>query len=353
MENVLNMQRNTFVCKYLHLLHSVVKVIIVLTVIWPMSKSYTQCPQECINFNTLFGKDAGAAITTGKSNSFFGQNAGKNNTSGDANSFFGLDAGLSNTIGDSNSFFGFAAGSSNTTGHRNSFFGQSAGSSNTYGVSNSFFGYSVGQSNTSGSNNSFFGTGAGINLEGGDYNCFFGSWAGAKIVLGGSNCFFGPFAGAEITGSSNICIGREAGPTSQNGNVSGRLYIDIEQDNDPLIYGEFSNDFVKINGTFEVTAGLTNPSSIALKKDFEFVNRTEVLNKISQLNIQEWSYKHDPEVRHVGPTAEAFYAAFNLGAGSKTISTIDADGIALLAIQALKEQVDALRAEIEALKSKN
>ena len=53
--------------------------------------------------------------------------------------------------------------------------------------------------------------------------------------------------------------------------------------------------------------------------------------------IREWNYKaQDAAIRHVGPTAQDFHAAFGLGEDPLRISTIDADGIALRAVQALE-----------------
>ncbi len=83
-----------------------------------------------------------------------------------------------------------------------------------------------------------------------------------------------------------------------------------------------------------------------------------MLAKLAGLSIQEWSYKaQDAATRHVGPTAQAFHAAFGLGEDPLRISTIDADGIALRAIQALNERdrkhaddVAALRAELAGLR---
>ena len=117
----------------------------------------------------------------------------------------------------------------------------------------------------------------------------------------------------------------------------------------PLIYGEFDNDFVRINGTFEVTAGLTNPSSVKLKDRFSTVAPTLILEKINALDIAEWSYKRDPAVRHIGPTAESFYEAFGLGTGGDNISTIDADGLSLVAIQALTAELTKKDQEIKNL----
>lgn len=66
-----------------------------------------------------------------------------------------------------------------------------------------------------------------------------------------------------------------------------------------------------------------------------------------------WRYKSEPEdVRHIGPVAQDFRAAFNLGADDKHISTVDADGVALASVQALyqlikerDEQVRLMRQE--------
>lgn len=70
----------------------------------------------------------------------------------------------------------------------------------------------------------------------------------------------------------------------------------------------------------------------------------------------EWSYKKEPSIRHIGPSAEAFYQAFGLGIDDQSISTIDADGVALIAIQALHEKVKEnkkLYLRIEELDKKN
>jgi hypothetical protein len=54
---------------------------------------------------------------------------------------------------------------------------------------------------------------------------------------------------------------------------------------------------------------------------------------------------------HLGPTAEDFHAAFGLGEGSTKIATVDADGIALRAVQALERRTAELREENDALRS--
>ena len=55
--------------------------------------------------------------------------------------------------------------------------------------------------------------------------------------------------------------------------------------------------------------------------------------------ITTWSYIADDGVRHLGPMAQDFYSAFSVGMDEKTISTVDADGVALAAIQGLNQKL--------------
>jgi len=69
------------------------------------------------------------------------------------------------------------------------------------------------------------------------------------------------------------------------------------------------------------------------------------------LPLSTWNYKsQNPAVRHLGPMAQDFKAAFNLGESDTGITTVDADGVALAAIQGLGQKVEALRAENTDLK---
>jgi hypothetical protein len=85
-------------------------------------------------------------------------------------------------------------------------------------------------------------------------------------------------------------------------------------------------------------------SSRLAKEGFERVDGETVLAKLARIPIQRWSYLGTPAA-HVGPTAEDFYGAFGLGQGPTTITTVDADGIALLGVQTLERRTAELRAE--------
>lgn len=88
------------------------------------------------------------------------------------------------------------------------------------------------------------------------------------------------------------------------------------------------------------------------KTDFEPVDTKAVLDNLCAIDIGTWRYKsQDPDIRHVGPTAQDFFAAFGVGEDDRHISTIDADGVALAAIQALNRRNQELEAQIAELRA--
>ncbi len=91
-----------------------------------------------------------------------------------------------------------------------------------------------------------------------------------------------------------------------------------------------------------------NTSSRASKADFSSVDSRDILARLTALPVSRWRYKAEgPRQRHIGPVAEDFKQVFNLGDG-KTISTVDASGIAFAAIKGLKEEKDAEIAQVKA-----
>jgi len=193
------------------------------------------------NNNHFIGSSAGFSNTTGNLNFFEGNQAGYNNTTGFENYFSGYFSGHSNTIGIQNFFAGNRSGVLNSTGSYNHFVGYKAGYSNTQGLKNYFSGYKAGYSNTTGNGNYISGYTAGYNLIGGSSNTFIGNYAGFNNISGSDNVFIGYGAGYDEYGSS-------------------RLYIESATSYGPLIYGEFDNHFVKINGKMEIKTILaSNP----------------------------------------------------------------------------------------------
>ena len=72
-----------------------------------------------------------------------------------------------------------------------------------------------------------------------------------------------------------------------------------------------------------------------------------MLEKIARMPIMEWSYKaQDASIRHVGPTAQDFRAAFGLGESERHIGTLDAEGVALAGVKALESRTRAMNAAL-------
>ncbi len=88
-------------------------------------------------------------------------------------------------------------------------------------------------------------------------------------------------------------------------------------------------------------------SDRAAKTNFAAVDGRELLMRLATLPIGTWNYRSQAAwVRHIGPTAQEFRAAFGLGESDLYISAVDADGVALAAIQALTHMVLEQEAQI-------
>jgi hypothetical protein len=100
----------------------------------------------------------------------------------------------------------------------------------------------------------------------------------------------------------------------------------------------------------EVRATSFNPPSDRNRKEnFTPVSPRDVLDKIATMTISRWNFKGDAATPHVGPMAQDFHAAFGLGTDERHIATVDADGVALAAIQGLNQKVDAKELRIREL----
>ncbi|HTA29887.1 MAG TPA: tail fiber domain-containing protein [Candidatus Cybelea sp.] len=89
-----------------------------------------------------------------------------------------------------------------------------------------------------------------------------------------------------------------------------------------------------VNGTF------VSKSDRNVKAGFESVDAKTVLAKVAAMPITRWHYTNDAATPHLGPMAQDFHAAFNLGTDDKHIATVDEEGVALAAIQGLNQKVE-------------
>lgn len=213
-----------------------------------------------------------------------------------------------------------------------------------------------GSSNTSGGKHASVGGGTN-NCAGGDY-----SWAGgrfAKIRPNQSSVF-------------NACA-QFGGGVGTTGHQGVFLWADASNVN---FISAAANEFAAratggvrfvtaINtGTGAATAGValaagsgtwTSLSDRHAKTDIRAVEPAEVLAGVLALPIYAWRYRaQDESIRHMGPMAQDFHAAFGLnGEDDTSIATVDPDGVALAAIQALHAELSALRERVDSLEREN
>ena len=110
---------------------------------------------------------------------------------------------------------------------------------------------------------------------------------------------------------------------------------------------------IQNNGDAILAGVLTENSDINSKQNIEPVDGRNILEKLTNLEISEWSYIDAPGDRHVGPMAQDFHAAFGLGRTDKGIATLDSSGIALAAIKALIVENASLKEQNASISEQN
>ncbi|MDM8536889.1 tail fiber domain-containing protein [Desulfobacterales bacterium HSG17] len=281
----------------------------------------------------------------------------------------------SNASGDYSTAMGvtsYASGFSSTAMGQNSY--ANGSSSTAMGRTTSAVGYAStamgGFTVASGSYSTAMGSGTSAS---GEFSTAMGSDTRASgscsTAMGGSTIASGSYS--TVLGRKNT----EYTPNSATGwDVNDRLFVigngDVTRSDALLMLKDGTTTFkgpaIYFNETatntpmftFDTTTGIatattwTQTSDRNAKENFEEVNTRNVLETLSEIPIETWNFKNNDEsIRHMGPMAQDFSAAFGLGKDDKTIATVDADGVALAAIQGLYDMLKEQQAEIEELKA--
>ena len=141
---------------------------------------------------------------------------------------------------------------------------------------------------------------------------------------------------------------------SANGEGAGRLlfYEGLSSGTIMTIFTG-TQKILMADGANETSGTWTNNSDRNVKTNFVPVDGRAVLAQVANLPVSSWNYKaDDPSIRHIGPMAQDFYAAFNVGNDDKHIGTVDEAGVALAAIQALDLENKALKAQNASLEAR-
>ncbi len=224
--------------------------------------------------SVVVGKDAflGNSLspsTSGNNVVVIGYQAAKAAEGVDGVTAIGYQALTSLTTGTGNTALGYKAGDNITTGINNVHIGYEAGDNNH--SKTVLIGYqaksandnaiSIGWLTRAGNSSTSVGTLAGANGGTGQENVYIGDSSG-RFNTGLRNVFIGRNAGYDSgTSSNNVFIGWRAGYDETDSN---RLHIDGSNNSTtPLIYGEFDNDLVRINGKLYVSNSLDVTGSVS------------------------------------------------------------------------------------------
>ena len=108
--------------------------------------------------------------------------------------------------------------------------------------------------------------------------------------------------------------------------------------------------------TSEPKKSENKPPPIRLASDREFVEQLapidprQILEALAGISIETWNYKfEDKSIRHIGPMAQDFYAAFGMGATDKMIYHMDAIGVCMASIKGLYALLQEQSAQIDQL----
>ena len=177
-----------------------------------------------------------------------------------------------------------------------------------------------------------------------------------STVVGGRN--------NTATGNYSVAAGRRAKTGANTGSFrfADSTDADFTAGQNPDTFGcRFSggyNFYSDSGATVGVTLAASGTAWGVLsdrnaKENFEQVDTAEVLNKVKELPITTWNLKaQDANIRHMGPMAQDFHAAFGLAGDVDTrIETGDSDGVLYAAIKGLLDRIESLEAEIIELKN--
>lgn len=197
--------------------------------------------------------NGGNATMTGTNNYMLGSQSFYSNTSGSNNIGIGFQAGYANTTASRNIYIGYGTANENDDSEDNIGIGHYALrylNAASGSAANTAIGSYAGEgatSSTTGLRNTFVGAYAGTDFTTADRSIMIGYAAGFKTTTGDYNTMIGYQSGYNnVSGASNVFLGYQSG-LSETG--SNKLYIENSNSTTPLIYGDFANDYVNINGS--------------------------------------------------------------------------------------------------------
>jgi hypothetical protein len=200
------------------------------------------------------------------------------------------------------------------------------------------------------------------------FRIFPGAVSSSLVITGSSNIGIGtpsPSTSVHITRSSNtanllvedttattgglemLTLKKSAGVPFMQYNssfgdwdFSGGNFFVINDPADAAIEMQLERDGkLTLSGSANATA-FNIVSDVNKKENFLPVDAQAILRQVNALPLSTWNFKADAAgIRYLGPMAQDFFKAFQLGENATSIATTNLDGVALAAIQGLSQQL--------------
>jgi trimeric autotransporter adhesin len=218
-----------------------------------------------------------------------------------------------------------------------------------------------------------------------DVNVGFYSWAGGSLTTASANFSFAMGSSSTASGQAAVALGTTAlasaaGAVAVGTNVTANAnyalalgrYASANGQIGSFTWGDASTATALSNSaanSFQIRASggvilYTNSALTAgmsmtaggsswnvvsdrnRKHDFAAVDGEDVLARIRSVPVNTWRYHAEPGVRHIGPMAQDWHAAFGFSPDQTTINMSDLDGVNLAAVQALERRTADLQTQV-------
>jgi hypothetical protein len=266
---------------------------------------------------------------------------GENNVADDQ--FTAIGGGEENIAG--SDYAVIAGGYQNSAGFYSFVGGGGTNSAESYGV------VCGGWGNTAYGNRSII-LGGDINDNSGDYSTILGGDSNQITSVANYSLVFGE--GVYANSTTPRCY-------FFNGTNDGRVGINRDDGDGGISHPiHVGTDGLNGNGARLTIGGTwTNGSSRDFKENFKTLEPNELMTKINELEITSWNYK-DSEEKHIGPVAEDFVAAFDVGTiiesdgqrDNQYMAASDVAGVALAGVKELLRENRELRDLISELEER-
>jgi hypothetical protein len=167
--------------------------------------------------------------------------------------------------------------------------------------------------------------------------------------------------GSVLNSAKSLSPSKDAPSGSAGGNNLSGTNI-VTAINDPATAGAINDNRVSLNLARLSAANTWTSLNVfssglsANNAQITLVSGADVLSRLRGIDVSTWNYiAEGKNVRHMGPMAEDFFKAFNLGTGNASIGVQDLTGVSLAAIKELDKrtaEVEQLREQVNQLEQR-